>query len=120
MKSFNSKLIATTLIAASVLSAPLANAEQSTLPSFLSGTDARPLTAAEMGAVRGERVPAWAIKMAVKIVGSALGQTIAVKLQNLLQGSQTPTYRDYQSAFGTRAAIILSLMPPALRPQIVQ
>lgn len=109
-----------TLVAIGLTVPSASRADGSQLPSFLSGTGAAPMSAEEMREIRGEGVPRWAISAAVRIAGSALGQTVAVKLQALLSRTSAPSYRDYQRAFGTRAALILSIMPPALRPHIVQ
>lgn len=90
------------------------------LPEFLAEVGAEALSVEEAEAIRGERVPNWVIRAAVNIVKNNLGQTIAVKLQAMLERTRTPTYRDYERAFGPRWALIYSLLPSALRPHIVR
>jgi len=116
------KLITATLIAAATLSAPTANAESKTLPSFLVGTGAQALTLEQMESVRGEGIVAsWAVNYAVYFVKKALGNSLGHKVGDFLTNSQTPTYSDYRSVFGsTTTSRILSLMPYWLKPRIVQ
>lgn len=109
-----------TIVAIGLLAPTSVRAESGQLPGFLAGTDAMPMSAGEMQTTRGEGVPSWVKRAAVRAIGSALGQKVAVKLDSLLSRTSTPTFSDYRRTFGTKAALILRIMPPALRPHIVQ
>lgn len=97
--------------------APAANAQSA--PDFLQGINASPMTPAEMESVRGERVPPALIRFVARQVGSVLGQRAALKIEEMLMtGDRLPTYQEYRAVFGRNTAIILTLLPAALRPRI--
>ena len=82
--------------------------------------NATPLTAAETEAIRGQGLPAWAVKLAIKTVRNQIGFAAAARLERLLSGDRVPTYREYQRVFGTKTAVILMLLPGPLKPKIAQ
>ena len=98
---------------------PVAASEQAyvNLPGDVQAT---PLDAAEMEAIRGEKLPKWAVDAALKAVRNALGKQVARKLENLLTQTTTPSFTDYQKAFGTKVGAVLALLPPLLKPHIAQ
>lgn len=82
--------------------------------------NATPLTAAETEAIRGQGLPAWAVKLAITTVRSRIGFAAAARLERLLTGERVPTYKEYQKAFGTQTALLLTLLPAPLKPKIAQ
>ena len=110
----NTKML---LAFAALASATNAAAAPSQLPAPAHAT---PLTAAETEAIRGQGLPAWAVKLAIKTVASKVSDAAAARLERLLSGDRVPTYREYQRAFGTKTAVILMLLPGPLKPKIAQ
>lgn len=76
------------------------------------------LSPEEMEAIHGEGLPSWAVNAAVKAVANALGNAAGHKLEKLLSGATTPSYGEYRDAFGSKLAIVLSLLPEILKPKI--
>jgi hypothetical protein len=107
-------------IAAITLAGPPAIAQEAAyrLPDGV--VKATPLDAAEMDAIRGQGLPSWAVKFAVTRIQKALGNAAGRKVEKLLSGSTTPTFAEYRKAFGTKTALVLSLLPEILKPKIAQ
>lgn len=116
MKTLTMAVLTASLAVTSI--APSAYAQQA--PSYLQGIDAIPLDDQEMESIRGEAVPAVVIAFVARRVGIAIGAWAAVKITDMLQRKRLPTYAEYRAAFGTRTAIVLSILPSYLRPNIAQ
>lgn len=78
------------------------------------------LSAEEMDAIHGEGLPSWAVNAAVRAVAKALGSAAGRKLEKLLSGATTPSFGEYRAAFGSKAALVYSLLPELLKPQIAR
>lgn len=87
---------------------------------YLSNVNATPLSPTDMESIRGQGLPRSVVRAAVRLVGNTLGGTAALKLEALLSGSSAPSYAQYRKAFGTKTAIVLSLLPAILKPNIAQ
>lgn len=103
-------------LACVVLAATPAHASEA--PALPSGAVA--LSEQQLDTIRGQGLPAWAVKLAVGRVKSVLGKAASRKLDGLLSGASLPTYADYRAAFGKSTGLVLSLLPYALQPRIAQ
>lgn len=84
------------------------------------GVVANALSAEEMEVIHGEGLPKWAVNQAVKAVSRALGNAAGRQLERLLSGASTPSFAEFRNAFGTRAALVLTLLPEILKPKIAR
>ena len=79
-----------------------------------------PLSQTEMEEIRGQGLPAWAVRLAVRQVNKYIGSSAGRKLERLLSGNSLPTYSEYRQAFGSKTALVLSLLPSILKPRIAE